>query len=74
MQLQTKPKYYGDFNKHMDESYYNYEAYEIEYGYELRYQGTSISMRSSPKLVKANIQKYTWAFRLPMIRMLLSKC
>lgn len=32
MQLQTKPKYYGDFNKHMDEAYYNYEAYEIEYG------------------------------------------
>jgi len=29
MQLQTKPKYYADVNKHMDESYYNYEAYEI---------------------------------------------
>ena len=32
MQLQTKPKYYADFNKHMEEAYYNYEAYEIEYG------------------------------------------
>lgn len=29
MQLQIKPRYYADFNKQMDESYYNYEAYEI---------------------------------------------
>ena len=27
--LQAKPKFYGDVNKHKDESYYNYEAYEI---------------------------------------------
>jgi casein kinase II subunit alpha len=33
MQLQTKPRLYSDVNKHMNESYYNYEAYEIEYGY-----------------------------------------
>ena len=32
MQLQTKPRLYADFNKHMEEGYYNYEAYEIEYG------------------------------------------
>lgn len=24
MQLQTKPRYYGDVNKNMNESYYNY--------------------------------------------------
>ena len=30
--LQAKPKFYGDVNKHKDESYYNYEAYEIWYG------------------------------------------
>jgi hypothetical protein len=29
MQLQTKPRYYGEINKLMDETYYNYEAYEI---------------------------------------------
>lgn len=27
MQLQTKPRLYSDINKHMPESYYNYEAY-----------------------------------------------
>lgn len=32
MQIQTKPKFYAEVNKHMDEAYYNYEAYEIEYG------------------------------------------
>jgi hypothetical protein len=74
MQLQTKPKYYGDFNKHMDESYYNYEAYEIEYGYEVRYLVILTSMKSSPRLERANIRKYTWEFRLQMIRMLSLKC
>lgn len=29
MQLQVKPRYYSEVNKQMDESYYNYEAYEI---------------------------------------------
>ena len=29
MQLQVKPRYYAEINKQMDESYYNYEAYEI---------------------------------------------
>ena len=33
MQVQTKPRYYAEVNKQMDDSYYNYEAYEIEYGY-----------------------------------------
>lgn len=33
MQVQVKPRLYSDVNKKMDESYYNYEAFEIEYGY-----------------------------------------
>lgn len=33
MQIQSRPRLYADVNKKMDESYYNYEAYEIEYGY-----------------------------------------
>lgn len=37
MQLQAKPRYYGDYNEKMDKSYYNYEAYEIEYGYMFLY-------------------------------------
>lgn len=32
MQLQIKPRLYADYNKQMDEAYYNYEAYEIEFG------------------------------------------
>jgi hypothetical protein len=31
MQLQVKPKLYAEVNKQMDQSYYNYEDYEIEY-------------------------------------------
>jgi len=27
MQLNTKPRLYGDVNKQMDDTYYNYEAY-----------------------------------------------
>jgi len=45
MQLQAKPKYYADFNKHMDEAYYNYEAYDIEYGYLLIKSVTSIATK-----------------------------
>lgn len=29
MQIQSRPRLYADVNKKMDESYYNYEAYEI---------------------------------------------
>lgn len=46
MQLQTKPRLYGDYNKHMDESYYNYESYEIEYGYTYHDIATSNSSKS----------------------------
>ena len=49
MQLQAKPKYYADFNKHMDEAYYNYEAYDIEYGYLTPHSAILTDMKSSPK-------------------------
>ena len=61
MQLQTKPKFYADFNKHMDEAYYNYEAYDIEYGYSLPKLGTSTATKSSPKSGRASTPKSTWA-------------
>lgn len=37
MQVQIRPRLYADVNKKMDEAYYNYEAYEIEFGYLLTY-------------------------------------
>lgn len=45
MQLQTKPRFYGDVNKNMSEAYYNYEAYEIEYGYFSGYEEISTSSK-----------------------------
>ncbi len=68
MQLQTKPRLYSDVNKHMNESYYNYEAYEIEYGYLPIHAVTSTSFKSSPRLEKASIPKSTPASPLEMIR------
>lgn len=62
MQLQVKPRLYADVNKQMDETYYNYEAYEIEYGYIYGiYTATLKTMRLSPKLAKANTLKCTLA-------------
>lgn len=69
MQLQVKPKLYADVNKQMDQSYYNYEDYEIEYGYVFNKLGTSIIIKSSTKLAKGNIQKYIPALILLMIKM-----
>ena len=73
MQLQAKPKYYADFNKHMDETYYNYEAYDIEYGYFKAYPAILTNMRSLPRSAKANILKFTWVLQLWMIKMLSSR-
>ena len=70
MQLQTKPKYYADFNKHMDEAYYNYEAYDIEYGYAEYEVEISIGTKLSPKLGRGSIQRCIWVLPLLTIRML----
>lgn len=73
MQLQVKPKLYADVNKQMDQSYYNYEDYDIEYGYISHKSVTSIITKSSTKLARANIQKCIQASILILIRTLLSK-
>lgn len=73
MQLQVKPKLYADVNKQMDQSYYNYEDYDIEYGYISDKLVTSIITKSSTKLARANIQKCIQASILILIRTLLSK-
>jgi hypothetical protein len=49
MQPLTKPRYYADINKQMGEQYYNYEAYEIEYGYNNSNSATSTATKSSTK-------------------------
>lgn len=54
MQLQVKPRLYAEVNKQMDESYYNYEAYEIEYGYIICKLDKSTNIKSSQKLVRVN--------------------
>lgn len=59
MQVQVKPRLYADVNKQMNESYYNYEDYEIEYGYQRGYSETLIDMKSSLRLVRENIQRFT---------------
>lgn len=59
MQVQVKPRLYADVNKQMNESYYNYEDYEIEYGYQRGYSETLTDMKSSLRLVRENIQRFT---------------
>lgn len=49
MQLQVKPKLYADVNKQMDQSYYNYEDYEIEYTYPSSNSAILRTTRSSTK-------------------------
>ena len=61
MQLQIKPRLYADHNKQMDESYYNYEAYEIEYGYDNDNKGTLKTIKLSTKSERGSIPKCTQA-------------
>jgi len=58
MQPLTKPRYYADVNKQMGEEYYNYETYEIEYGYSSLHSATSTVTRSLPKSAKVSTRKY----------------
>jgi hypothetical protein len=69
MQLQAKPKYYADFNKHMDEAYYNYEAYDIEYGYSPSHSETLTDTKSSPKLARESTRRSTWGLLLLTTKM-----
>lgn len=61
MQIQSRPKLYADINKHMDQSYYNYEDYEIEYGQSFAHAETSSTTRLSTRSARANTLKSTLA-------------
>lgn len=68
MQLQVKPKLYADVNKQMDQSYYNYEDYEIEYGYSSTKLAILITTKSSTRSARANTRKYIPGSMQPPIR------
>jgi hypothetical protein len=53
----------------MDEAYYNYEAYDIEYGYSPSHSETLTDTKSSPKLARESTRRSTWGLLLLTTKM-----